>query len=562
MDQVLPESIETELLGLAWMRLNPENIPLSNCVCGFIISHLKQLALDHQFVFQFLQQFNENPTHETSERIRREICRKKALPFVQKQLDDDVLGHEIGPWIPKTGDTGVYMKQNNSDAVEFASLEGMLDFFSTRTFSNEQERKAKLTAFITGYTTYYTRDDFFACLRYKIDNSKDEKAKQRLTDIVRLWYRVFPEDFDSSHICKEAHRLCETDFKVHDRKAKRYVDAAATELSKIACYQLLMIHKFGNVSVFSSIPKDIITMISRHILDNGRCYMNSPIYLELKFGGGVKQLEFSWNYLLSYSPRETATALFELDVQRFMNIRGSELVNQRWTDERREKIAPGIVEYQMHFLDITNGLATLIILQKTRKDRAAIMTFLIEVMHILMFDLRDFSGGINVLSVFEHVAVVRLEDHFKMVFANKSIHDKYKQSRNVLLRGMRDLRELEIALPNCIPFVGMHLSDLSLICSSDAGTKDGLPGYALWEMQGTSKACCFFPSYFSHAITSGRLIYDRILKVQTVLGKQKLPFYKNIGLIQSYIFSILKISEEILYNESLSIEPKRAKKRD
>ena len=90
--------------------------------------------------------------------------------------------------------------------------------------------------------------------------------------------------------------------------------------------------------------------------------------------------------------------------------------------------------------------------------------------------------------------------------------------------------------PPCIPYIGMNLTDLTFICDgSSVNNRDTLPNYALVRM-------------YYHIIREIRMY-------QT--GKYSFEVHNKF----SSIYSKLSIqSEDILYDTSLLLEPRKKKK--
>ena len=168
------------------------------------------------------------------------------------------------------------------------------------------------------------------------------------------------------------------------------------------------------------------------------------------------------------------------------------------------------------------------------------MGFFIEVANLLVFKLRDFSGAMMLHSALRIAPIMRLKDHFVSLSRKHRKLDEEVQKMLTAERGFLALRR-HMEENASIPYLGILLTDLTFIFDGNpSGFKDGLLWYRQAMMQGS--------------------IIESILKMQQELKRKKpFPHDNATKIIKCYLKSIPQISEEVLYQTSLKIQP-RAKK--
>ena len=245
-------------------NLDEQNVSFSIYSNRMVLSLLDHLHLEQERVLLrgLLTEFENNPKKAKKEEIRKNL----GLPEKHKEDTTSTAQKEVNLHDlleQKKNDTGERYIVRDSNVCQ-ASLYGMLEYFCTdKKFEQKKssEKDSELRSFICGYKCYNTNNELMACLEH-IHQTDQRCRKETVHEIVKLWYELLPEDFSSSAICKTAAKLTGLKFRVFNVRRRRYIDPAAKEMAKKACYEFLLIHKFGKLTRLSKIPRFFFLLYS------------------------------------------------------------------------------------------------------------------------------------------------------------------------------------------------------------------------------------------------------------------------------------------------------------
>ena len=96
-------------------------------------------------------------------------------------------------------------------------------------------------------------------------------------------------------------------------------------------------------------------------MDEAVCWFDSISFKEMK------EPKFSWNLLTSsFSPAQVAGAIYDMNMELFMSIPGSEFINCNWSKKGKENNAPMLLKAISNFSSQAISIVTLIINQESK----------------------------------------------------------------------------------------------------------------------------------------------------------------------------------------------------
>lgn len=236
-------------------------------------------------------------------------------------------------------------------------------------------------------------------------------------------------------------------------------------------------------------------------------------------------------------PLEIARQLTLIEFERFKAIRPSELFGQAWSSARNRHKATHVVEMITAFNDFCMWVSTTVLSYEKLKDRVKVMeTFAAIAKHL--FNLKNFNTLMALLAGLRSGPVYRLA-YTRAEMSRKA--DKMLERLSLLMRGdnaYKNYRDvLAQSTPPCIPYLGVHLSDLTFIEDGNPDTIHGLINF-----------------------TKRRFLFRVISEISRY---QQNPYNLHpVPQIQTLISNLSIKNDEELFELSLQREPRDAERKD
>lgn len=239
--------------------------------------------------------------------------------------------------------------------------------------------------------------------------------------------------------------------------------------------------------------------------------------------------------LYQIDQEEFARQLTILDSHVFVSIKPSELLNQSWNKPKLKHLAPNVLRMVNMFNQLSHAISTLILAGQKPRERAKIIEWWIKVAEYCK-QMSNFHGLMAVVSGINSGPTVRLRASrrevskglmdqlasFEAIFESDGSFSSYRST-------------LHSAVPPLIPYLGIHLTDLTFI---EEGNKD---------MQG-------------HLINFAkrRLLYQTISGLQNF--QQTIYNFQPVRQIQDIIANLKPSESKVLFKLSLLREPRDSSK--
>jgi len=176
----------------------------------------------------------------------------------------------------------------------------------------------------------------------------------------------------------------------------------------------------------------------------------------------------------SVDAEELARQLTLLDEVLFRNIPPWEFLNQSWAKSQKLEKAPYISKMIKQFNQLSQWVRTEIVTQISQKKRSEILAKFIETASHLQ-KLNNFNSLMQILAALNSLPVFRL----KKTWNSLSRKNKATWANLESIFDARIMRKVtQHALHPIIPFLGMYLSDLTLIEENSDVTDDGKINFA------------------------------------------------------------------------------------
>eukprot|EP01156_Anaeramoeba_ignava_P014295 Anaeramoba_ignava/a608699_35.p1 GENE.a608699_35~~a608699_35.p1 ORF type:complete len:836 (-),score=291.90 a608699_35:32-2539(-) len=223
--------------------------------------------------------------------------------------------------------------------------------------------------------------------------------------------------------------------------------------------------------------------------------------------------------IFDLSDKEIAQRLSYSAQQLFFKIQNRELFDGVWTQKNREKQAPNVIQMIQRFNLISDWVSTKILKTNNLSKRAKLLSRIIQIAASLRSfqnfnDLMAFLGGI------QNSAVHRLSKTWNKL--PQQISQIYQELDDLTgaIGGSKKLREaFEDGAPPLVPFLGLYLSDLTIIEELANFLGNGLVNWAKKRrLFVTIKKIQYFQS-FSYDFSYQTDIWDSLAK-ETIISSE------------------------------------------
>ena len=166
---------------------------------------------------------------------------------------------------------------------------------------------------------------------------------------------------------------------------------------------------------------------------------------------------------------EVARQLTLIDKDLFRRIGPMEYTGLAWSKKHLQHKANNIIGMIARFNQVSYWVAFQIVNKKKLQERRAYIKYFIRVAR-RCFELNNFNSTISIISGLSNSSVSRMKRTWKTL--NPKDIETYKELSALLEKNSKEYRNaLHIATPPCIPYLGVHLQDLTFI---EDGNEDNL----------------------------------------------------------------------------------------
>eukprot|EP01125_Pyxidicula_operculata_P009150 TRINITY_DN3030_c1_g2_i1.p1 TRINITY_DN3030_c1_g2~~TRINITY_DN3030_c1_g2_i1.p1 ORF type:complete len:1162 (-),score=282.43 TRINITY_DN3030_c1_g2_i1:115-3111(-) len=279
-------------------------------------------------------------------------------------------------------------------------------------------------------------------------------------------------------------------------------------------------------------PELIISLLN----DEKRYYIlenTKPIPKELYvYNTGVP----TWEALIYYDETQIAEQLTIIELDIFRRIQPTELLGLRWSKKSYKSLTQNINFLIQRVNKLSYWVATCILLQQKVKDRAKVLTKMINIARALM-DINNYNSLMGVLNGLSFYFISRLKGTWELlpekVLKTYSTLEQIQNPTN----GFKILRE---SIKNCgkaaLPYLATYLADLTAMAENQDIVQRG-------ELT--------LINFYKHWLVSG--VIKNLLQYQKVPiltdASQKDPTY-------TFLYELCGLEENDLFMLSLEREPK------
>jgi hypothetical protein len=239
--------------------------------------------------------------------------------------------------------------------------------------------------------------------------------------------------------------------------------------------------------------------------------------------------------LFDYDEEEVARQLTIREFELYSQIKVPELLDQSWNREKLHHRAPNVLKMIARFNESSLYVASMILEPIKVKERVNRWCYLIKVAEHL-YQLNNFNLLMAFIGGMNNSCILRLK-WTKALLPKKSAETLEKLEKIMSSDGSyKNYREmLSSVSPPCLPYIGVHLSDLIFI---EDGNPDEVSGLINWDK---------------------RSLVHRVIDL---LGQYQNNKYNltPVPSIAAFFETMSPPSEKELYDVSLSREPRGAQK--
>eukprot|EP00062_Callorhinchus_milii_P014408 gi/632963561/ref/XP_007897954.1/ PREDICTED: ras-specific guanine nucleotide-releasing factor 2 [Callorhinchus milii] len=269
---------------------------------------------------------------------------------------------------------------------------------------------------------------------------------------------------------------------------------------------------------------NILSALSHEELDDAQLRMEDIIQLT----NGPRMESFE-----TLSAMELAEQLTLLDHIVFRSIPYEEFLGQGWMKLDKNERTPYIMKTSKHFNDMSNLVASQIMIHTDVSSRATSIEKWVAVGDICRC-MHNYNGVLEITSALNRSAIYRLKKTWaKVCKQTKAVMDKLQKTVSSEGR-FKNLREtLKNCNPPCVPYLGMYLTDLAFIEEGTPNfTEEGLVNFSKMRM-------------ISHIIREIRQFQQTPYRID-----------HQPKVIQYLLDKAVIMDEDTLYELSLKLEPR------
>jgi len=239
--------------------------------------------------------------------------------------------------------------------------------------------------------------------------------------------------------------------------------------------------------------------------------------------------------LLDLDPAELAKQICLFEWQNFVAIQTTEFFNQAWSKTHTQNRCPNLMKMINNFNYISSGICGLILSESKVANRRTVMWKLISVCQELQ-KLNNYNSLMAFFSAFNNSAISRLKWTIeKLPPSAKKFLSEIEELMSMEGSYKKYRYEIGRAIPPVIPYIGVFLSDLTFM---EDGNPDNVGGLI---------------NFFKRRIIA--------TVVRSVEQMQKTGYqFAALPDVQKLLKNMPTLDDEQLYERSLQLEPRNAKK--
>ncbi|KAH3760659.1 Ras guanine nucleotide exchange factor [Pelomyxa schiedti] len=175
--------------------------------------------------------------------------------------------------------------------------------------------------------------------------------------------------------------------------------------------------------------------------------------------------------MLDFHPEELARQITLLEWELWSKIRPKEFIGQAWNKQAvKDKLAPNISRMVLESNKRTMWAITEIVRHDNIRDRAILLHRLILTADAC-FALRNYNAVMEIISALQNSAVHRLRSSWELLPGSTwDLYDKYTQLFDPKGNFSVYRETLKFAVPPCIPYLGVFLTDVVFVCDGNPNT--------------------------------------------------------------------------------------------
>jgi len=172
----------------------------------------------------------------------------------------------------------------------------------------------------------------------------------------------------------------------------------------------------------------------------------------------IRTPQEDWPELLTFHPIEIARQLTLIEFQYYRAVKPSELVDQAWTREDKDKRSPNLLKMVRHTTNFTRYLQKVIMETDNMEERVTVMHRMLEIMQVLQ-EHNNFNGVLAITSALNSSAVHRIITTKEKLPSHliKALEDATSLISDHFKLYLEKLRSIN---PPCVPFFGQYQSNI------------------------------------------------------------------------------------------------------
>ncbi|XP_072372290.1 ras-specific guanine nucleotide-releasing factor 2 isoform X3 [Scyliorhinus torazame] len=362
--------------------------------------------------------------------------------------------------------------------------------------------------------------------------STEEHSEHPRIDICSKLRRSIRRGFNNSE------RMCDKEFIIRRAATNRVLNVLRHWVSKHSQdFEMNSELKSNIVNLLEEVMRDhdllpqerkatanILSALSQDELDDPQLRME--VLIQLTDGPRMESFE-------TLSVMEIAEQLTLLDHIVFRSIPYEEFLGQGWMKLDKNERTPYIMKTSQHFNDMSNLVASQIMMHADVSSRTISIEKWIAVGDVCRC-MHNYNGVLEIMSALNRSAIYRLKKTWaKVSKQTKAQMDKLQKIVSSEGR-FKNLREtLKNCNPPCVPYLGMYLTDLAFIEEGTPNfTEEGLVNFSKMRM-------------ISHIIREIRQFQQTPYRID-----------HQPKVIQYLLDKSIIMDEDTLYELSLKIEPR------